>query len=108
MKRQGNSWVPRKVLWHFPLLPRLQRMFRSPMYAALMTWYSTAQCTDGKMHGPVDSPQWKFVNDNLGDFSNNPRNLRLGMATDGVNPFSEKRSTYSTWPVMLLNHNILP
>jgi hypothetical protein len=30
------------------------------------------------------------------------------MATDGVNPFSEKRSSYLIWPVMLLNHNVPP
>jgi hypothetical protein len=108
MQRHGESWVPRKVLRHFPLFPRLQQIFRSRLQAALMTWHTTAHSTDGKMHNPVDSPQWKFVNENFGNFGNDPRNLRLGLATDGINPFSEKRSTYSTWPVMLLNHNVPP
>lgn len=30
------------------------------------------------------------------------------MATDGINPYSEKRNTYSLWPVVLLNYNIAP
>lgn len=28
------------------------------------------------------------------------------MATDGLNPFSVKRSTWSTWPVVLVNYNV--
>lgn len=36
------------------------------------------------------------------------RNIRFGLATDGINPFSIKRSTWSTWPVVLLNYNIPP
>lgn len=35
-----------------------------------------------------------------------PRNLRFGLGTDGVNPFAEKRSSWSTWPVLLYNYNI--
>jgi hypothetical protein len=27
---------------------------------------------------------------------------------DGMNPFSEKRSSWSTWPVLILNYNLLP
>jgi len=32
----------------------------------------------------------------------------LGLATDGINPFAEKHSTWSTWPVTLLNYNLPP
>jgi hypothetical protein len=83
-------------------------MYQSPMYASLMTWHSIGHRRDGKMHGPVDSPQWKFVDENFPDFSIDPRHLRLGLATDGINPFSEKRSTYSTWLVIIFNHNLPP
>jgi hypothetical protein len=62
----------------------------------------------GKMHGPVDSPQWKFVDEHFWDCTADPRNLRLDLATDGINPFFEKQSTHSTWPVMLLNYNVPP
>jgi hypothetical protein len=30
------------------------------------------------------------------------------MAADGVNPFKQTRSTWSTWPVTLLNYNLPP
>ena len=32
----------------------------------------------------------------------------MGLAADGVNPFKLQRSTWSTWPVMLLNYSIPP
>jgi hypothetical protein len=30
------------------------------------------------------------------------------MAADGVNPFAQTRSIWSTWPVTLLNYNLSP
>ncbi len=32
----------------------------------------------------------------------------LGSFIDGLNPFGEKRSTWSLWLVLLVNYNILP
>lgn len=37
-----------------------------------------------------------------------PRNLRLSLAVDGVNPFGELRSIYSMWPIFVINNNIPP
>jgi hypothetical protein len=34
--------------------------------------------------------------------------MRLGLVINGLNPFGEKRSTWSTWPIVLLNYNIPP
>lgn len=41
-------------------------------------------------------------------FSVEPRNLRLGLATDGFNPFRTLSSKYSCWPVMLVMYNLPP
>ena len=30
----------------------------------------------------------------------NPRNIRFGLSTDGMNPFGEWGSSHSTWPVI--------
>jgi hypothetical protein len=40
MVKRGNTMVPQKVLRYFPLVPRLKRMFRSPLQAAAMTWHA--------------------------------------------------------------------
>src|SRR4051812_26941246 len=41
-------------------------------------------------------------------FATNPRNLRLGFAIDGFNPFGHMSSTYSMWPVFLIPYNFPP
>jgi hypothetical protein len=107
-KRVGLSRVPTKVLRHFPLAPRLKRMFSTPQLASLMTWHGDNVSIDGKMRGPYDSPQWQHVKEKHVDFSSDSRNIHLGMCADGVNPYSQKRSTHSLCPVLLLNYNIPP
>jgi hypothetical protein len=37
-----------------------------------------------------------------------PRNVRLSLAIDGVNPFGELRSMYSVWPVFVINNTLPP
>lgn len=107
-KRVGKSRVPVKVLRHFPLIPRLRRMFSTPHLAALMTWHGNNISSDGKMRGPHDSPQWEHIRSAHPDFEADSRNVHLGLCADGTNPFSQKRSTYSLCPVILLNYNIPP
>jgi len=60
------------------------------------------------MRHPVDYIMWAQVNDKWPDFAMEPRNLRLGLSTDGMNPFSIQNTKYSTWPILLVNYNIAP
>ena len=84
-------------------------MFSTPLQASMMTWHARNTSEPGVMRHSADSAQWKFVNSTyMEEFAHEDRNLRLGLATDGVNPFSVKRSTWSTWPVLLVNYNIPP
>ena len=41
-------------------------------------------------------------------FSQDPRNVRLGLATDGFNPFGTMSTHYSMWPVVLVPYNMPP
>jgi hypothetical protein len=41
-------------------------------------------------------------------FKEEPRNVRLSLAVDGVNPFGELRSIYSVWPIFVINNNLPP
>jgi hypothetical protein len=107
-KRVGDSWVPLKILRHFPVIPRLRRLFSTPAQAALQTWWTQHRSPDGNVRGAFDSKQWIAADSIDPDFTQEHRNIRLGLATDGINPFSIKRSTWSTWPVVLLNYNIPP
>jgi len=42
------------------------------------------------------------------DFTMESRNVQLGLATNGVNPFGVQRSNWSTWLVVMLNYKIPP
>jgi hypothetical protein len=42
------------------------------------------------------------------DFSNDPRNIRFGLGTDGMDPFGEMRYPHSTWPIIMCIYNLPP
>jgi len=42
------------------------------------------------------------------EFASNPQNVRLGLASDGFNPFGTMSSTYSIWPMFLIPYNLPP
>ena len=110
----GRSRVPTLILRHFPLIPQLQRMFSSKKLSKLNVWHYFNKSVDGKMRHTVDSPQWNFVNTELEPeagnamFGRDPRDIHLGLALDGMNPYSEKRSTHSLTPVIVFNYNLPP
>lgn len=104
---QSNT-VPRKVLRHFPLIPRIQHMFRSKGTSDLLTWHAKNRSSDGIMRVPSDSPAWKHIEATWPEFKDEPRHLRIGLATDGVNPFGVRSTSWSTWPVAVVNYNIPP
>ncbi|XP_062081301.1 uncharacterized protein LOC133786101 [Humulus lupulus] len=98
-----------KVLRHFPLIPRLQRLFMSSKTSDFMTWhYKQDRTSDGCMRHPSDSPAWMTFDHNHKDFAADPRNVRLGLASDGMNPFKTLSVNHSTWPVILIPYNLPP
>ena len=100
--------IPVKVLRHFPIIPRIKSMFRCKDIARLMTWHQSTRSTDEVMRVPADSPAWKHIEEKWPTFWEEPRNIRLGLAMDGINPFGVQSSSWSTWPVCLVNYNLPP
>lgn len=105
---EEKKGIPVKVLRYFPIKDRLRRMFRSKRIAEEVRWHFSNASSDGTMRHPVDSLTWSNVNEKWPQFSAEPRNLRLGLSTDGMNPFSIQNTKYSTWPVLLVNYNMNP
>jgi hypothetical protein len=104
---------PVKVLRHFPIIPRLQRMFMSPEISKLLVWHaenrSNREGGDGLVRHPCDSKAWQHFEENVDpSFANDPRNVHFALAADGVNPYKQNRTSWSTWPVLLLNYNLPP
>nr|GEX56361.1 hypothetical protein [Tanacetum cinerariifolium] len=87
--------VPKKVLRYFPIIPRLQRLYKSSHNAKEMTWHAIVKCTEpGKMQHLVDGRAWKDFDTKYSDFAVEPRNVRLGLAADGFNPFGNLKSSF--------------
>ncbi|KAL0551889.1 hypothetical protein IC582_010979 [Cucumis melo] len=100
--------IPAKIMWYFPHIPRFQRMFRSVECDKNLTWHATEREIDDKLRHPADSPAWKLVDTMWPNFSSEPRNLRLALSADGINPYSDMSSKYSCWPVVMVIYNLPP
>ncbi|XP_049368693.1 uncharacterized protein LOC125833582 [Solanum verrucosum] len=115
-KHCGTSkWNPNKknkqaakVLRYFPLKPRLKRLFMCRKTAEHMRWHALDSNSDGLMRHPRDGEAWKTFDRTHSGFASDPRNVRLGLASDGFNPFGTMSTTYSIWPVFLIPYNLPP
>jgi len=113
-KCKKSRYIPRsktvliRVLKYFSLIKRLRRMFRCPQLSKHLKWHSSNRSQDGKMRSVVDSEQWRFIENNFPNFSREARNIRMGLALDGVNPHSHQSSKHSVWPVMMVLYNLPP
>ncbi|MCO5575686.1 hypothetical protein L7F22_029490 [Adiantum nelumboides] len=73
-----------------------------------MSWHSKNRSTDGVQRIPADCMVWKHTDERWPEFAQEDRHLHLGLAMDGVNPFGQCSTTYSVWPVVVVNYNIPP
>jgi len=77
---------PTKVLWYLTIIPRLRRLFVNVKDAKNLTWHANGRKCDGLLRDAADSPQWKKIDFLYPEFGSDPRNVILGLATDGMNP----------------------
>ncbi|CAM8932792.1 unnamed protein product [Rhodiola kirilowii] len=104
----SNSKIPRKVVRYFPLAPRLQRLYMSPHIAKEMRWHGKRKVKNGLLRHPADSEAWQDFDKKFPDFAQDVRNVRLGLATDGFNPFGAAALSHSTWPIVVMPYNLPP
>jgi hypothetical protein len=107
-KDDVNNVLPMKVFHHFPIIPRLEQLFKTPTMFELMLWHPQNSSSDGLVKHPCNSKAWKHIQQKFPDFVVDPRNVHLGFVVDGVNPFKLTWSKWSMWPVMLLHYNLPP
>ncbi|XP_062104715.1 uncharacterized protein LOC133815991 [Humulus lupulus] len=94
---------------YFPLTPRLMRKYASRHIAQHMRWHHEQRIKeDGVLRHPADGKAWKDFDRNNPTFAMEPRNVRLGLAADGFNPFGNMSLSYSMWPVVLTTYNLPP
>jgi hypothetical protein len=78
----------------------------SPRTTEHMTWHQSYDVVDGVMAHPSDGEAWKHFNSVHPHFSAESRNVRLGLCTDGFNPFGSFAAPYSCWLVILTVYNL--
>lgn len=98
--------IPYKILRYFPLTPRLQRLYMSRKTAVDMRWHREKHVDDGILRHPADSEAWKDFDTQHTVFAQEPRNVRLGLATNGFNLFGNMSNSYSMWPVVVMPYNL--
>ncbi|KAL0387644.1 UNVERIFIED_CONTAM: hypothetical protein Sradi_2646200 [Sesamum radiatum] len=54
-----------------------------------MTWHATHQTDEGSIYHPSDAEAWKYFDWIYTDFIEEPRNIRLGLCTDGFVPHGQ-------------------
>ena len=73
-----------------------------------MTRHANKWVDNGVLRHPVDSKAWKSLDESYPSFATDSRNVRLGLASDGFNPFGGLRSDYSIWLVVLIPYSLPP
>ncbi|WMV18529.1 hypothetical protein MTR67_011914 [Solanum verrucosum] len=71
-------------------------------------WHKEENIDDGVLRRPSDSIEWKSFDERYPSFSSELRNARLGLASDGFQPFGNMSSNHSIWPVVLVTYNLPP
>ena len=72
-----------------------------------MRWYKEKRIDiDGVLRHPADAEGWKDFDQKHRWFAQEPQNVRLGLATDGFNPFGNMNNSYSMWPILVFPYNL--
>jgi hypothetical protein len=72
-----------KVMWYFPIIPRLKHLFRNKENAKLMTWHKSDHKQDHMLRHLTNVSQWRKIDRKYNDFAGEARNIRFGLSTDG-------------------------
>lgn len=103
-KCNGNRFAvngqPLRRFVYYPVGPRWRRLYECEAVSKLLQSHSLRN-PGNLMTDVCDSPCWRAAYAEEGFFQGDPRGLSVQLSTDGVNPFSANKITYSMWPIML-------
>ena len=74
-----------------------------------MRWHAEQPHEDGGiMRHCSNSTAWKHFNLTHLSIESESQNVRLGLCTDGFQPYGQSGQQYSCWPIILTPYNLPP
>jgi hypothetical protein len=87
-----------KQLRYMPVTQRLKRLYLSEETVKQMRWHKEGKHDSEDLNimlHPADSEAWEVLDRFGPKFARDPRSVRLGLSTDGLQPHSDASSLYS-------------
>ncbi|XP_019097460.1 PREDICTED: uncharacterized protein LOC109131223 [Camelina sativa] len=107
--REGpGTKIPKQRMFYLPIANRLKRLYQSEQTASHMRWHAEHVTPEGEMQHPSDGAAWKHFNQIYPNFALEPRNVYLGLSTDGFKPGGMHSKNHSVWPVIVTPYNLPP
>lgn len=107
---QPCTTVAKKQFKYIPLAPRLKRMYADKRISEILQNHLKEDVRPKVKQSMVldlhQSFAWKSRYAVNGPFQGDPRGVSLSLCTDGTNPFSKEKVSYSMWPIMLTVLNL--
>ena len=73
-----------------------------------MDYNARNRSQDDVIRIPADGTAFRDIEEKWPHFKEEPCNLRISLAADGVNAFSQMKSIYTVCPIFVINNNIPP
>jgi len=102
--------IPTLVMWYLPVIDHLHCISENPEDPKLMMCHASVDRVKdkGKLRHPADGRQWKHFDSMYLEFRDEPRNVRLALSIDEMNPFGDLSSSHNTCSVILTIYNLPP
>jgi hypothetical protein len=85
-------------------------MWRSAAISKLLMCHPENPNSDPSvMKSVADNPAWAHIESDIDpSFGEEKRNMRFGLALDGISPFCHNNTQHSTWSIIILLYNLPP
>ena len=91
---------------YLPIGPRLVRLFGTANLSQIVQAHGLHSSENQHINDIHSSTAWKLAYSNDGQFEGDCRAISFAVNTDGVNPFSHNKISYSMWPIILTVLNL--
>jgi hypothetical protein len=112
---KADGTTPQAFFEYLPIIPRLCAMLANSSYATKMQYRSKYKDHPTKLTDIFGGTHYRSLRETFVTIDNeelptwffaDPRDIALGLSSDGFGPF--KRRTKTAWPIIIFNYNLPP